>query len=144
MAFAIYIRMKKAGKQRKEDLTPIPLELGQKPGTVLELLTALVRHSVSEYNERKDEGKILRYLTKEEIDARASSGKVSFGVRGGGDADPEKSLENAVQCFEDGIFRVFAGESELTELEQTIPWDGAEGNGETVFTFIRLTMLSGW
>lgn len=51
----------------------------------------------------------------------------------------EKAVENTLQCFEDGIFRVFAGENELTALKETIPW-----TDDTVFTFIRLTMLSGW
>ena len=69
----------------------------------------------------------------------ASAGKVSFGGRGGGDQDEEKAVANALRCFEDGIYRMFADEEELTGLSQPIPWQE-----ETVFTFIRLTMLSGW
>ena len=143
MAFTIYAKMKRVGKQKKEDLLPVPFELEKRPDTVQELVTALVRLSVSEYNERKDEGQVL-----------ASAGKVSFGVRGGNDADPEKAVENALQCFEDGIYRIFAGEEELTGLEEPVPWvngaEGKEGNEDKgddktpVFTFIRLTMLSGW
>ena len=110
MAFTIYAKMKRVGKQKKEDLLPVPFELEKRPDTVRELVTALVRLSVSEYNERKEEGQVLRYLTKEEISSLASAGKVSFGVRGGNDADPEKAVENALQCFEDGIYRIFAGE----------------------------------
>lgn len=154
MAFTIYAKMKRVGKQKKEDLLPVPFELEKRPDTVRELVTALVRLSVSEYNERKDEGQVLRYLTKEEIIGLASAGKVSFGVRGGNDADPEKAVENALQCFEDGIYRIFAGEEELTGLEEPVPWvngaEGKEGNEDKgddktpVFTFIRLTMLSGW
>ena len=86
-------------------MLPVPFELEKRPDTVRELVTALVRLSVSEYNERKEEGQVLRYLTKEEISSLASAGKVSFGVRGGNDADPEKAVENALQCFEDGIYR---------------------------------------
>lgn len=143
MAYTIYARMKRAGKQRKEDLVPVSFELGSKPDTVRELLTELVRLSVKQYNERKDEGQVLSYLTKEQISGQAAAGKVSFGLRGGSDADPEKAVENALQCFADGIYRVFAGEEELTGLEQMIPW-GAGEEKEPVFTFIRLTMLSGW
>lgn len=143
MAYTIYARMKRAGKQKKEDLLPVPFELERKPDTVRELLTELVSLSVRQYNERKDEGQVLSYLTKEEISGQAAVGKVSFGLRGGSDADPEKAVDNAVQCFEDGIYRVFAGEEELTGLEQVVPW-GAGEDGELVFTFIRLTMLSGW
>ena len=43
------------------------------------------------------------------------------------------------KCFEDGIYRIFADDEELTELGQALPWhDGL------VFTFVRLTMLAGW
>lgn len=143
MAYTIYARMKRVGKQKKEDLLPVAFELGKKPDTVRELLTELVSLSVRQYNERKDEGQVLSYLTKEEISGQAAAGKVSFGLRGGNDADPEKAVDNALQCFEDGIYRVFAGEEELTGLEQAVPW-GAGEEGEPVFTFIRLTMLSGW
>lgn len=143
MAFTIYARMKRAGKQKKEETEPVPFELLQQPGTVRELLIALVQHSVREYNERKDEGQLLRYLTKEEIDDQASAGKVSFGVHGGNAAKLDQAEGNALQCFEDGIYRVFAGEEELTGLDQPIPWEH-DGSDVWVFTFVRLTMLAGW
>lgn len=139
MSFTIYARMKKVGKQKKEDLIPVPFELEARPDTVRQLLTMLVELGVREYNERKDKGQIVQYLTKEEIRDRASAGKVSFNLRGGSDAVEEEAVENALQSFEDGIYRVFAGEEELTELGQQIPW-----KDDTVFTFIRLAMLSGW
>ena len=50
----------------------------------------------------------------------------------------QKACENSIQCFEDGIYRVFAGEDELTGLEERISW-----KENLVFTFIRLTMLAG-
>ena len=137
--FTIYATMKKMGKQKKESLVPVPFVLEQKPETVRELLTELVRLGVREYNARKDEGQILPYLTKEGIRDQAASGKISFGLRGGNDAVEEEAVANAIQSFEDGIYRVFAGEEELTELDGTIQW--TEG---LIFTFIRLTMLSGW
>lgn len=139
MAFKIYVRMKKAGKQRKDTLAAAELELEKRPETAEELLNALAVKGAREYNERKDEGQMLAYLTRDEITEKASAGKVSFGLRGGFDADEQKAAENVRQCFEDGIFRVFAGEEELTDLKQRISW--TEG---MVFTFIRLTMLSGW
>ena len=92
------------------------------------------------YNARKDAGQILPYLTKEEILDQASAGKVSFHVHQGEDAQEEQAVENAIQCFEDGIYRVFADEEELTELTQGIPWKDGE---EPIFTFIRLAMLAG-
>ena len=139
MAFTIQVRMKKLGKQKSQDLQPVPFELAQKPETVRELLTSLTALGVRDYNERKDAGQVLRFLTHEEIADQAARGKISPGLRGGEDAVEEKAVENTLQCFEDGIFRVFAGENELTALEETIPW-----TDDMVFTFIRLTMLSGW
>lgn len=144
MGFTIYARMKRAGKQKAADLTPVPFELERRPETMRELLILLVQQSAREYNGRKDEGQILNYLTKAQIDGLASVGKISFGVHGGNLANEEAAAENALQCFEDGIYRVFAGEKELTEMEQAIPWEHDGGGGELVFTFIRLTMLSGW
>lgn len=139
MAYTIYVRMKKLGKQKNADLQPVPFVLDEKPDSVRELLTALTKLGVKQYNARKDEGQILAYLTKENIAGQASHGKISFGLRGGEDASERQAVENTIQCFEDGIYRVFAGEKELTSLSETIPW-----TEDMIFTFIRLTMLSGW
>ena len=131
--------MKKLGKQNRVDIAPAMFELNEKLQTVRVLLVNLTRLGVRQYNERKDEGQLLAYLTKEEIAAQASRGKISSGLRGGADAVEDKAVENTLQCFEDGIYRVFAGEEELTALSDAIPW-----KDDIVFTFIRLTMLSGW
>ena len=120
MPFTIYVKMKKTGKQRKADLQTVTFELEARPQTVRELIVMLTKCSVRDFNERKNSGKLITHLTK--------------------DADPVKAVENAIQCFEDGIYRVFYGTEELTELHQSILWKDAE----TVFNFIRLTMLTGW
>ncbi len=139
MSFTVHVKMKKLGKQNRVDIAPVVFELDEKPQTVRELLVNLTKLGVRQYNERKDEGQLLAYLTKEEIAAQASRGKISSGLRGGADAVEDKAVENTLQCFEDGIYRVFAGEEELTALSDAIPW-----KDDIVFTFIRLTMLSGW
>ena len=139
MSFTIYVRMKKLGKQKSANLQPVPFVLDTKPQTVRELLVSLTKLGVKQYNERKDEGQILAYLTKEKIAEQAVRGKISSGLRGGADAVEDKAIENTIQCFEDGIYRVFAGEQELTALSDVIPW-----TEDMIFTFVRLTMLSGW
>lgn len=138
MSFTIYIRMKKPGRQMSRDLPPAPFVLERKPETVRELLLGLTEIGVKDYNARKDEGQLLPFLTKNEITDQAARGKIAFGVHGGGEASLEDALENTIQCFEDGIYRVFAGDTELTELEGRIFWEE-----DLVFTLIRLTMLSG-
>lgn len=138
MPFTVYVRMKKPGKQKSTDLQPVPFLLEEKPVTLRELLIALTKLGVQQYNARKDEGQILSYLTKDEIAAQAVRGKIASGLRGGAEAVEEQAVENTIQCFEDGIYRVFAGDDELTGLSDTIPWAD-----DLVFTLIRLTMLSG-
>ena len=52
--------------------------------------------------------------------------------------DVGKSIETAMLGFQDGLFRVFLGDTELTELDEKLKLQ----EGDTV-TFIRLTMLAG-
>lgn len=138
MPFTIHVQMKKTGRQNRTAIAPVSFELDSKPQTVRELLASLTRLGVRQYNARKDEGQLLSYLTQEEIAAQAARGKICTGLRGGADAVEDKAVENTLQCFEDGIYRVFAGTQEMTALSDEIPW-----TEELVFTFIRLTMLSG-
>ena len=139
MSYTIQVRMKKLGKQRANSLVPVPFVLESRPQTTRDLITALTALGVKDYNARKDEGQLLPYLTREEIAGQAERGKIAFGLRNGEDADESAAIQNAIQCFEDGIYRIFAGETELTALNDEIP----QAN-DIVFTFIRLTMLSGW
>lgn len=138
MSATIYVRMKKPGGRMAKDLPLMSFVLEERPQTVRELLLGLTELGVRDYNARKDEGQILPFLTREQIRDQAARGKISFGAHGGGEANLQDALENTVQCFEDGIYRVFAGDVELTELEGGIPW-----KEDLVFTLIRLTMLSG-
>lgn len=109
------------------------------PATTAELIVAVVIRQVQEYNERLDQNDLLKYLTDAEIEEKATSGKVSFGVNYNGlPADAEKAIRNALQSFEDGIFRVFLNDTELESLDEIIQLQ--EGDK---LTFIRLTMLAG-
>lgn len=133
----IYIRVKAAGK-RKDVLTSVPREIPP-VGSLRELLTVLVRQEVESVNRRDTEAQLTAWLTPEQLDAEAETGKVGFGrLWSDRKADTEKAVANAIQCFEDGIVRVFMGDTELTEPDAplSVP-EGAE------FTFIRLTFLAG-
>ena len=133
----IFVRVKTPGK-RKDVLTSVPREIPP-VGSLRELLTVLVRQEVESYNRRDTEAQLTAWLTSEQIDAEAETGKVGFGrLWSDRKADTEKAVANAMQCFEDGIVRVFMGDTELTEPDAplSVP-EGAE------FTFIRLTFLAG-
>ena len=137
--YPIYVQRKRPGRGAEQAIAPETIDLPERPDTVRKLIEGLVCQQVKDYNARKDAGQLLSWLTRDQIQEKAQAGKISFGLRGGADAGEEQAVENAIQCFEDGLYHIFAGKTELTELDQRIPWEE-----EPVFTLVRLTMLSGW
>ena len=134
----INVNLKSMGKRRR-DVKPVIYEIPGHPGTVRELIYAVTQAGVEEYNQRMESPELLRYLTSEEIDDKAQAGKISFGVNYGEKrADIAKAQENAVQCFEDGIYRIFLDGEPLEALDERILI-----TEESIFTFVRLTMLAG-
>ena len=78
-------------------------------------------------------------MTKEELDARAETGKIGFDVNyGERRAETEPAVKNALQSFEDGIYRIFLNDRSLERLDE--PLHILE---EDSLTFVRLTMLAG-
>ena len=55
-----------------------------------------------------------------------------------GKADRQKAVDNAIQCWQDGLVRVFVDEEEAVELDGPLPL-----RENAVLTFIRLTFLAG-
>lgn len=134
----IFVQLKAVGKTR-DILTPTPYEIPDGLQTLRELLTALVHNEVTRYNNWGTETRLLPFLTQQEINDQAKTGKVSFGsLYSDKKADVSKAVANAIQCWDDGLVRVFMNGEELAELNAplTIP-RGA------VFTFMRLTFLTG-
>lgn len=134
----IKVNIKHMGK-RKKSVEPKLYQLISSPSTVKELILAVTQAGVEDYNLRQENQELLTCLTREEIEDKAESGKISFGtVYGDRKADLKKAQDNAIQCFEDGIYRIFLDNRPLESLDESI-----EITGETVFTFVRLTMLAG-
>ena len=134
----IYIQMKAAGR-RKPVLDHVPYELPEEIGTLKDFLSALVKIEVERYNQKGTDVQVVPYLTKEEVEDQASLGKVGFGrIYSDKKADPGKAVENALQCFEDGLVRVFQNDEERKSLEDVVCLK--EGD---CFTLIRLTFLAG-
>lgn len=134
----IKVNLKSIGK-RKQSVEPVIYEIQGTPGTVRELILAVTQTGVREYNERMESSELLRYLTKEEIEDKAQAGKIAFGINyGEKKAKLAEAQENAIQCFEDGIYRIFLDEEPLEDLDTEISI-----TEENVFTFVRLTMLAG-
>lgn len=134
----IYVRVKSLGK-RKDILAPTPYSLPDGVGSLRQLFTAVVQAEVDSYNSKETEAQLIPFLTREALEDQAKTGKVSFGrIYSDKKANPRKAIDNALQCWQDGLVRVFMNGEELTQLDAplVIP-TGAE------FTFIRLTFLAG-
>ena len=142
----IRVNVKQMGK-RRQTIKERLCEIAGCPGTVRELILAVVASEVEAYNQRlKDAGEslkedaapredgLLKYLTREEIGDQAQTGKISFGALYG----EEEAAANALQSFEDGIYRIFLDGKPLETLDEQI-----SVTEETVFTFVRLVMLAG-
>ncbi|MDO5560569.1 MAG: hypothetical protein Q4F95_13395 [Oscillospiraceae bacterium] len=93
----------------------------------------------AEYNKRFDEKDNLKVPDKDCMDDSAMVGKIAFGVNyGEKKADTVQAEENALQSFEDGLYRIFLDNDELCGLDTNIIL-----TEQSVITFVRLTMLSG-
>ncbi|HIX83911.1 MAG TPA: hypothetical protein H9979_05150 [Candidatus Megamonas gallistercoris] len=137
----IFIQVKQIGK-RRDIVKKQPFQLKYAPDTVHELLNEIVADLVAKFNERTknsfDEN-ILKYLSSQDIDNMAVAGKISFNLNyNDTKADLDKAQKNVALSFQDGLFRIFLNENELTDLNQTI---SLKENDTLIF--IRLVMLAG-
>ena len=134
----IYINIKAAGK-RRPILDKVPYELPDGILSLRELLTELVRIEVDRYNQKGTDIQMIPFLTAEEVQESASVGKVGFGrIYSDKKVDIDKAVANAIQCYEDGVVRVFLNEAELEQLDEEINL-----HEEDCLTLIRLTFLAG-
>jgi hypothetical protein len=134
----VFVNLKKIGKLRNS-IDKVPFVLSKDINTVEALIAETVKICVTQYNNRKEHSELLTNLSETEISDMASGGKISFGVNyGENEANEDEAVKNALQCFEDGIFRLFLNGTNLEKLEDTI-----KVNENDELTFVRLTMLAG-
>ncbi len=133
----IFIRIKAAGK-RKAMLELQPQIIPDDVDTVQKLITCLVLENVREYNARSVDAPFFPYLSQQEYDDGIYTGKVSFNDRKNEkQQDEQQAVANALQCFEDGLYRILINE---TEISGNSAFELRDGD---ILTFIRLTMLAG-
>lgn len=134
----IFIRIKAVGK-KKDILQLTPYKINNNISTLRELLTDIVTTEVNKYNNKSTDTVLTAFISQEEIDNQSLTGKVSFGdVFNDKKVEKSSAINNAIQCFSDGIVRVFMDETELTELDTPLAI-----NENDIFTFIRLAFLTG-
>lgn len=132
------INVKKFSRKHNE-VAQMELEYPAGMETAGDLLTETVKIMVAEYEQRMDRGEVLTVLTEQEIADKSLSGKIGFGMNYG-DKRPnlEKSIQAALECFEDGIVVLFVDGEQYEDIKEKIPL--AEGSE---LTFVRMTPLAG-
>ena len=134
----IYVALKHMGNVTKK-VKEYPFVLGKTPRTFRELIEESVKSCIDAYKTRATNEKDPEPLTDEQFEGVREIGKFAFGVHYNENAiDETKAIEAAIDAVQDGLVRVFKGNDEITDLDAEI--EISEGE---VFTFIRLTMLSG-
>ncbi len=131
----IYVSLKHMGNIQKK-VKAYPFVLAQCPRTFRDLIEESVKACLSAYKERANDAKNPSPLT---FDGMREIGKFAFGVHYNENAvDETKAIATALEAVTDGIVRVFKGNEEMTDLDAELVITEND-----VFTFIRLTMLSG-
>ncbi len=134
----IYVALKHMGNVTKK-VKEYPFLLGKTPCTFRELIEESVKSCISAYKARANNSKNPTPLTDEQFDGMREIGKFAFGVHyNENEVDEAKATHTALDAVQDGLVRVFKGNDEITDLDAEI--EISEGD---VFTFVRLTMLSG-
>jgi hypothetical protein len=133
----IFIRVKAAGK-RRDMLEKQGAEIPDGIDRAEKFIEHLVRENVRSYNEKQIDAPYFQYLSEKELADGAYSGRIAFGDRKNEkQADEEGAVQNALQCFRDGLYRVLVNEAEA------LPGGPFSLNEGDTVTFIRLVMLAG-
>ncbi|MBD5309119.1 MAG: hypothetical protein HDS10_01635 [Bacteroides sp.] len=143
----LFFEKKNPGRHRQE-IEPILIEIEKKPSTVAELIEETVRVCVAEFNEKAvkapgrddlDADNVHNVLTGNTIENLAETGRIAFGmVYNDKTEDSDAAVANALQCYEDGLFRLFLNGVPLKDINDSL--DLTDGDHITV---VRLTLLSG-
>jgi len=135
MTVALRVRVMVTG-HRRGGLPEHDLALALPPGPVTsrQIIAAAVAAEVEAYQARAEEGSFVRVLTERSLWDGLARGVVGT-VTQPGPVDVAAATEAALQAYEDGIFRLFAGDDEVDG-----PVDLAEGS---TLLFLRLVPLAG-
>lgn len=134
----VKVNLKQLGK-RHDKISGEDFHIENAPEDVRGLICEVVHTCVDSYNSRAEKKDNAPVIESSEIEKMSELGKIAFGINyGGKKADEENAVQTALQAFEDGLFRIFLGDTELTELSENVKL--SEGDS---LTFIRLAMLSG-
>ena len=133
----VYLKIKALSKH-KPLIERVAFTIDKPLATSKELVEYIVRRNVDDYNKKVVDAPLFRYLTSDELEDSVKTGKVGFNDRKNEkNQDAGKAVENALTCFDDGIFKLFINDEEAGFGDSINLKDNDE------ITFIRLTMLAG-
>ena len=133
----VFLKIKALSK-RKPLIERAAFVIDKPVATSNELVEYIVRRNVDDYNKKAVDAPLFQYLTSDELEDKAASGKIGFNDRKNEKAqDAGKAVENALSCFDDGIFKLFINDDEAGFNA------GINLKENDEITFIRLTMLAG-
>jgi hypothetical protein len=124
--------------RRKTAVQPVKMELKSSPDTLRDLICLCVEACVERQHRRLDAPEET-VLSAEQMDALSQTGKIAFGVDyNGTPAKLDQAVENALQSYQDGLYRVFLNGREIKGLDAALSLTEND-----TLAFIRLTMLAG-
>jgi len=136
----IQILVKQLGKKHPVVAKqPLEIEDLSHPSSLRELIVAVVKKQVDDFNSRKEAPELMKYLTPAEIEQSAQTGKVDFGHSHNNEkADLTKAIDTALLAFEDGMYCIFLDDEQIEKLDDTFSI-----TPESTFAFVRLAFLAG-
>ncbi len=130
----VFVNVKQIGK-RKNVIDKKQYEIADNIALVSDLIREFVGICVKDFNQEK----IIDYLLEQDMKDNADVGKIGFNDRENKNKqDVVKAIDNAIQSYEDGIYRIFVNDEEVGALNDSINL-----REDDTITFIRLTMLAG-
>jgi hypothetical protein len=136
----IFVSLKNIGSKRPA-IKKQRLDLGNLSEfpSLKEVIAAIVNLEVDKYNDKEAQKQLFDHLLETKIHDMADTGKVGFGTKyNENSADTKKSVDVALQAFEDGMYAVFLEEEQIESLDSKL-----EMNEDSILTFVRLTFLAG-
>jgi hypothetical protein len=137
---AVRVRAKVTGHRRGGE-RDLALALPPGPVTARQIIEAAVAAEVAAYAERAEQASLVRVLTDRVLRDDLARGAVRMGdASPPGPPDVAVAVETALLAFDDGIFKVFVGDTEVGDAEAEGPVELADGAD---VLFLRLVPLAG-
>lgn len=108
--------------------------------TVRELVAAIVRDQVRQFEDRQQQRQFLRVLTERDIAEGVEHGKIDSGRTDVPlqPVDLDAAIETALTAFQDGLYLIVIDEQQVQSLEERRAIQSTSH-----ITFVRLTLLAG-